>query len=454
MLFKTKHTCTFSTCSLNLLRGVPCSLTHTIPEHSSLLVFARLSSHIYIQSLTEASQYDRTNTEDVSHESINKFLSNLVEKSLRDLECSYCLEIKEDDQTIEPLTYGRISSYYYLKHQTIRTFKERLRAELPLHELLSVLTDAEEFSELPVRHNEDQLNSQLAQQLPLKVNPHSYDSAHTKTHLLLQAHFSHAQLPCSDYNTDTKTAMLDVAANEGWLVAALSICNLVQMVVQGRWLHDSPLLTLPHVEQQHLYLKWANKKGRSSGGGSSGQIEGLPELIAACNGKESVFAAIVGQELQSSQIAQPPPGAGGGAECEGLVGGEPGATERRLPAAGAQRGGEGGWLQVHADQEYVLQRKQDSKAQAPRFPKLKDEGWFLVVGEVDRRELLAVKRIGYVRQRTAVSVAFYTPEKTGKCIYTLYLMSDCYLGLDQQYDIHLNVTPASISAQVNTEVTQ
>ncbi|KAK5892899.1 hypothetical protein CesoFtcFv8_013245 [Champsocephalus esox] len=218
--------------------------------------------------------------EDVSHESINKFLSNLVEKSLRDLECSYCLEIKEDDQTIEPLTYGRISSYYYLKHQTIRTFKERLRAELPLHELLSVLTDAEEFSELPVRHNEDQLNSQLAQQLPLKVNPHSYDSAHTKTHLLLQAHFSHAQLPCSDYNTDTKTvldntlrvcqAMLDVAANEGWLVAALSICNLVQMVVQGRWLHDSPLLTLPHVEQQHLYLfsKWANKKGRSSGGGA------------------------------------------------------------------------------------------------------------------------------------------------------------------------------------------
>ncbi len=33
--------------------------------------------------------------EDISHESINKFLSNLVERSLRDLECSYCIEIKE-----------------------------------------------------------------------------------------------------------------------------------------------------------------------------------------------------------------------------------------------------------------------------------------------------------------------------------------------------------------------
>lgn len=49
-------------------------------------------------------------------------------------------------------------------------------------------------------------------------------------------------------------AVLDVAANEGWLVTALSICNLVQMIVQGRWLNDSSILTLPTIEQQHLYL--------------------------------------------------------------------------------------------------------------------------------------------------------------------------------------------------------
>uniref|UniRef100_A0A3B4YF91 Activating signal cointegrator 1 complex subunit 3 n=1 Tax=Seriola lalandi dorsalis TaxID=1841481 RepID=A0A3B4YF91_SERLL len=420
--------------------------------------------------------------EDISHESINKYLSNLVERSLRDLECSYCMEIKEDDRTIEPLTYGRISSYYYLKHQTIRMFKERLKAELSIPELLSVLTDAEEYAELPVRHNEDQLNSQLAQQLPLQVNPHSYDSAHTKTHLLLQAHFSHAQLPCSDYTTDTKTvldnairicqAMLDVAANEGWLVTAISICNLVQMIVQGRWLYDSSLLTLPHVEQQDLYLfrKWANSKGRRDGGGFSGPVEGLPELIAACSGKESIFAAIVGQEFHSTQISQAwsflshLPVVEVGMTVKGWWEQSQEQTERRLPAAGANLREESSWLKVHADQEYVLQvslrrinlgqqrRKQDSKAQAPRFPKMKDEGWFLVVGEVDRRELLAVKRVGYIRNHTAVSVAFYTPEKTGKCIYTLYLLSDSYLGLDQQYDVHLDVTPASIAAQVNTEV--
>ncbi|MCJ8728529.1 hypothetical protein PDJAM_G00005490 [Pangasius djambal] len=423
------------------------------------------------------------NLDDITHESINKYLSNLVERSLRDLECSYCMEIQEDERTIEPLTYGRIASYYYLKHQTVRMFKERLKSELPIQELLSILSDAEEYAELPVRHNEDQLNSELAQRLPLQVNPHSYDSAHTKTNLLLQAHFSRAQLPCSDYSTDTKTvldnairicqAMLDVVANEGWLVSALSICNLVQMIVQARWLHDSSLLTLPHTDQQNLYLfrKWRSKGGKGGTRGYQGPIEGLPELIAACDGRKEIFTAMVTEEFEPQQITQMwaflshLPVLEVSLSVKGWWEGCEEQTERALSTSVTNIREQSSWLPVHADQEYVLQvslqrlnagqqrRKQDSKAQAPRFPKPKDEGWFLVLGEVDKRELLAIKRVGYVRNRNVTSVAFYTPEQTGKCIYTLYLMGDSYLGLDQQYDIHLNVIPASIAAQVNSEVT-
>uniref|UniRef100_A0A672MCQ8 Activating signal cointegrator 1 complex subunit 3 n=1 Tax=Sinocyclocheilus grahami TaxID=75366 RepID=A0A672MCQ8_SINGR len=422
--------------------------------------------------------------DDITHETINKFLSNLVERSLRDLECSYCMEIQEDEQTIEPLTYGRISSYYYLKHQTIRMFKERLKSELPIQELLAILSDAEEYAELPVRHNEDQLNSELAQRLPLQVNPHSYDSAHTKTHLLMQAHFSRAQLPCSDYGTDTKTvldntiricqAMLDVVANEGWLVSALSICNLVQMIIQARWLHDSSLLTLPQIQKQDLYVfryknLWSTK-GARGGGGYRGPIEGLPELMAACDGKEDNFTSMVKEVLQPNQISQAwaflshLPVVEVRMSVKGWWEGCEEQTERVVPANVSNIRDESSWLPLHADQEYVLQvslrrlnagqqrRKQDSKAQAPHFAKPKDEGWFLVLGEVEKKELLAIKRVGFIRNHSSVSVAFYTPEKTGKCIYTLYLMSDSYLGLDQQYDIHLNIIPASIAAQVNSEI--
>lgn len=61
-----------------------------------------------------------------------------------------------------------------------------------------------------------------------------------------------------------------------------------------------------------------------------------------------------------------------------------------------------------------FQGKQDTKAIAPRFSKVKDEGWFVILGEVDKKELVALKRVVYVRNQNVVSVAFYTPEIPGR----------------------------------------
>jgi len=53
---------------------------------------------------------------------------------------------------------GRIASFYYLSHQTMRLFQADLRPDLNLEKLLNVLSDAYEYDQLPVRHNEDALN--------------------------------------------------------------------------------------------------------------------------------------------------------------------------------------------------------------------------------------------------------------------------------------------------------
>ena len=39
-------------------------------------------------------------------------------------------------------------------------------------------------------------------------------------------------------------------------------------------------------------------------------------------------------------------------------------------------------------------QKRDSHSFTPRFPKSKDEGWFLVVGDTEQREVIALKRVG------------------------------------------------------------
>lgn len=43
--------------------------------------------------------------------------------------------------------------------------------------------------------------------------------------------------------------MVDVISSQGWLVAATGAMDLCQMLVQGQWESDSPLLQLPHLSK-------------------------------------------------------------------------------------------------------------------------------------------------------------------------------------------------------------
>lgn len=76
---------------------------------------------------------------------------------------------------------------------------------------------------------------------------------------------------------------------------------------------------------------------------------------------------------------------------------------------------------------------------APNFPKQVDEGWWLVLGDTVTGELLALKRISAIRGTSAATLAFVAPEEPGAYEYTLYLMSDSYMGLDQQCSVPLRV---------------
>ena len=68
--------------------------------------------------------------------------------------------------------------------------EEQISSEMTSQDVLELLTSSHEYEELPVRHNEDSVNSELAQQLPVPVRNTNYDLPSTKAHLLLHAHFS------------------------------------------------------------------------------------------------------------------------------------------------------------------------------------------------------------------------------------------------------------------------
>lgn len=83
-------------------------------------------------------------------------------------------------------------------------FDEKLKQDTSLPDLLRILAYAEEYNEVPMRHNEENLNEELAKICPLKVNKKAMDNANEKTYLLFQAHLFRLPLPIRDYLTDSK----------------------------------------------------------------------------------------------------------------------------------------------------------------------------------------------------------------------------------------------------------
>merc|ERR1712146_224120 len=95
-------------------------------------------------------------------------------------------------------------------------------------------------------------------------------------------------------------------------------------------------------------------------------------------------------------------------------------------------GGEDGEMSV----TLTRLNKGSIKVHAPRFPKEIEEGWWLVLGLEDDEgtELLALKRVRF-SSKTTTKLTFAALDDPAEVTLTLYLISDAYLGLDQEYSI-------------------
>ena len=106
--------------------------------------------------------------------------------------------------------------------------------------MLSISTQTTSFEIIYFRTSDGSFRTSSLLYSPIIQICRLMESANTKTFLILQAHFSRLQLPCSDYYTDTKSvldqtirilqAMIDVCAENGWLASTLRIIQLMQMV--------------------------------------------------------------------------------------------------------------------------------------------------------------------------------------------------------------------------------
>jgi replicative superfamily II helicase len=389
--------------------------------------------------------------------SVNVFLSNLIEQTFQDLQASECIQITEDD-SLSPTAYGYLASHYYLNYKTIKMIKDRLVQKYHANgnpekgeyihgdfsKLLRIMSDAMEFAELPVRHNEDLQNRDLEFQLPIPIfestkssfdDPkamYTLDSPHVKTFLLLQAHLCRLEpLPVADYVTDTFSvldqsirviqSMIDIAVMKGWLKLTFGLISLLQSIKQARWPTDSPLLILPHVKVQ--------------------MVETLEKLFPSMvhlitkntTDLQNCFKNVSLTKSQISDIVQ-------------VIERFP-MIEINVQVMGAKEK-LGRWF-VEQGKEYQFEFKLKRQKllskytiYSPKFPKPQTEGWFLIIGEEHRDELTCLKRLSpneNSKSYITCTIKLPIPVMEGDRDADIFLKSDGYLGMDIQSKIPLTI---------------
>lgn len=82
------------------------------------------------------------------------------------------------------------------------------------------------------------------------------------------------------------------------------------------------------------------------------------------------------------------------------------------------------------EEDKADETEEDLSVHAPFFPGRRLERWWLVVGEERTKSLLAIKRTFVGRKPVELRLAVELPEP-GEHTLKLYLMSDSYVGVDQ-----------------------
>lgn len=208
------------------------------------------------------------------------YMIELVDKSLSDLAESSCCTVHSNGD-VDPTPFGKIMSYYYLSHYTIKMLLANIAAapNPTFADCLAWVSLATEFVELPVRHNEDLINAEMAKNLPFDfpakaistspgtpANPDAASggelpmwSPHIKSFLLLQAHMLRLDMPISDYVGD-QTSVLDQAIRI--IQAAIDtfteldnhagitqMVRLLQAIKSARFPDDYALSILPGISE-------------------------------------------------------------------------------------------------------------------------------------------------------------------------------------------------------------
>ncbi|CCD23263.1 ATP-dependent RNA helicase BRR2 NDAI_0B02280 [Naumovozyma dairenensis CBS 421] len=366
---------------------------------------------------------------DISSFGISAYLTELIENVMKDLVESSMIDISEDrnklkasedetDEVISPLNGCLISSHNDVYFVTMDTFIKKLSKTSTLQDILETLSSATEFEQIRIRKNDYSNLVRLSKKLPLTFSlDATMNITSFKVFTLLQAHFSRIPLE-PEFKEDLRyiltkslqlvNSIIDILSGEGCLNATTAM-DISQMIVQAIWDVDNPLRQIPFFDD-NILAKCAEKKVETVYDIMSLEDDERMEIMMMENKKLVRVAnfvnsypnvALLYSPLNNSKIA-----------IEQLISITVKLTRDDEPES----------LEVITEQ----------------YPFKKLENWWLVIGEVSKRELYAIKKVSLSKESQEYDLEF-SLSSSGNHELTIWCVCDSYLDADKEVSFKLEV---------------
>jgi pre-mRNA-splicing helicase BRR2 len=428
---------------------------------------------LFYRRLTDNPNY--YNLLSIQHNEISDYLSELVENVLEEIKQSQLIEYEnnEDEEqsvrNIQVTNYGQIAAYYYLKYTSMEILVKSINKSFKLKQILQLISNATEFDSLLSLHcnpNNSNSNAQslikfldkMKKHLPIEITADNL-TLPTRINILIQVYLTRynfskqQQLQQQLISNDLKTiipltiqllqALIDIISSNAWLTPALLAMKFSQMLVQGIYydLNNNNalstgylLLQLPHFNQTHA--KHCTDRNFFS----------IHDILAVEDEQRlKLFDELHLNNKQINQIAQ---------FCNdypdiliqsNLFNEE--KIEWRVNEAVEIT------LTMTRDPEEEEEAEKNSPAAnatilSNTYPATKSEGYWLVLAHPQRSELLALKHVVLVKKQQTVILPYNpTDNCVGKQSLLLYWISDSYMGIDQHFNLNVNILPSQQQQQ-------
>ncbi|KAJ6161923.1 hypothetical protein N7485_010153 [Penicillium canescens] len=186
---------------------------------------------------------------------------DLIHSAAAVLEKAGLVKYEKKTGRLQSTELGRISSHYYIGHNSMLTYAQHLQPSITTIELFRIFALSDEFKYIPVRQDEKLELGKLLGRVPVPVKE-TIDEPHAKINVLLQAYISRLKLDglalMADMVYVTQSAgriiraLFEICLKKGWSSVAKTALDLCKMAEKRMWPTMSPLRQFQHCPRDVL----------------------------------------------------------------------------------------------------------------------------------------------------------------------------------------------------------